>query len=112
MVFLRNHALSLTAAGLLALALGGCAGSGASGPALGTGGTGPADSTAGATSCGGAIANFEKVITADADTGNLNRSVYNRVVADLRPVKASCAAGQDAQARAQLAAVRSRYGYP
>lgn len=112
MVFLLNRARSLTVAGLLALALGGCAGSGANVPALGTGAAGPADSTAGATSCGGAIAHFEKVITADADTGNLNQSVFKRVVADLAPVKASCSAGKDAQARAQLASVRARYGYP
>lgn len=108
--------LSFGIAALAALLMAGCAGSGANVPALSTGGAtaarGPADSTEGASNCGAALANFEKVITADADTGNLNRSVYNRVVADLGPVKANCAAGKDAQARAQLAGVRARYGYP
>lgn len=102
----------LLGAALLALLAGGCAGTGASLPVVSASGGGAADSTGGASSCGTAIANFEKVVTADGETGNLNASVYKRVQADLRPVKATCAAGKDAQALAQLASVRSHYGYP
>lgn len=75
-------------------------------------GAGPADSTGGAAGCAAAIASFEKVINSDVETGNLGRSVYPRIVADLAKPKATCAAGRDGEARSQLAAVRARYGFP
>jgi hypothetical protein len=54
---------------------------------------------------------FEAVIDSDAQTGNLNKSVYPRITGDLAPVKRTCAAGSDAEANRQLAGVKSRYGY-
>src|SRR5690348_6013288 len=48
--------------------------------------------------CGGAIAEFESIVASDARTGNLNKGVYGRIVAELGPVKAQCGAGHDAQA--------------
>jgi hypothetical protein len=61
--------------------------------------------------CGSAISEFEAIVTSDASTGNLNKSVYNRVVAELGAVKAQCGAGHDAEASRALAAVKSRHGY-
>ncbi|MFG1396807.1 hypothetical protein [Roseixanthobacter pseudopolyaromaticivorans] len=73
---------------------------------------GAADSTAGAASCTSALANFMKVVDADAASGNLNQSVFKRISADLATPKATCAAGKDSESRSQLAAIRARYGYP
>jgi hypothetical protein len=61
--------------------------------------------------CGGAISEFEAIVTSDASTGNLNRSVYNRIVAELGPVKQQCGAGHDAEASRGLTAIKSRHGY-
>ncbi|HQS08016.1 MAG: hypothetical protein B7Y12_19000 [Rhizobiales bacterium 24-66-13] len=73
---------------------------------------GAADSTAGAASCTSALANFMKVVDADAASGNLNQSVFKRISSDLATPKATCAAGKDSESRNQLAAIRARYGYP
>ncbi|HZQ60216.1 MAG TPA: hypothetical protein VFC24_02645 [Casimicrobiaceae bacterium] len=64
-----------------------------------------------AAACGGAISEFEAIVTSDANTGNLNKSVYNRIVAELGPVKQQCGAGHDAEASRGLAAIKSRHGY-
>ncbi|OZA80200.1 MAG: hypothetical protein B7X76_08685 [Azorhizobium sp. 39-67-5] len=71
-----------------------------------------ADSTASAASCTSALANFMKVVDADAASGNLNQSVFKRISSDLATPKATCAAGKDSESRNQLAAIRARYGYP
>ena len=68
-------------------------------------------SPAAAAACGGAIAEFEAIATSDAGTGNLNKSVYHRIEAELAPVKAQCSAGHDAEASRGLAAIKSRHGY-
>ena len=69
--------------------------------------------TAGAASaaCGSAIGEFETIINSDAETGNLNKGVYRKIVSELAPVKAHCSAGRDAEANRALAAIRSRHGY-
>lgn len=61
--------------------------------------------------CGPAIAEFETIINSDAATGNLNKGVHRRIVAELAGVKASCAAGHDVEATRALAGVKSRHGY-
>ena len=61
--------------------------------------------------CGSAIATFETIINSDAETGNLNKGIHRRIVAELSSVKASCAAGRDADASRALAAIKSRHGY-
>jgi hypothetical protein len=61
--------------------------------------------------CGGAIGEFETIINSDAETGNLNKGVHRRIVAELGPVKANCAAGRDAEATRALTAIKSRHGY-
>jgi len=61
--------------------------------------------------CNGAIGEFETIITSDAETGNLNKGVYRKIVSELGPVKANCGAGRDAEASRALAAIKSRHGY-
>jgi hypothetical protein len=61
--------------------------------------------------CGSAIGEFEAIINSDAETGNLNKGVHKRIVAELAFVKASCVAGRDAEAVRTLASVKSRHGY-
>ncbi len=61
--------------------------------------------------CGGSISEFEAIVTSDANTGNLNKGVYHRIVAELGPVKQQCSAGHDADASRGLAAIKSRHGY-
>ena len=61
--------------------------------------------------CASAIAEFDAIISSDAETGNLNKSVYRRIVAELAPVRRNCAAGRDAEAGRALAAIKSRHGY-
>jgi hypothetical protein len=54
---------------------------------------------------------FEKIAGNDAATGNLNKSVYRLIVAELASVKRDCAAGREAQATRGLAIIKSRHGY-
>jgi hypothetical protein len=84
-----------------------------SGPGgTGSGYAGPAAPVvAGPPGCAAPIAEFVKIIDADAETGSLNPGVYNRVTTELGSVKQACAAGREADARNQLAAVKARYGY-
>jgi hypothetical protein len=110
----------------LALALTGCASNERTGPSMaapagpsvisgsgapGVTSTAPAPVVAGPPGCAGPIAEYIQVIDADAESGHLNPGVYNRVTTDLGPVKQTCAAGREAEARSQLASVKARYGY-
>ena len=61
--------------------------------------------------CLSALAEFEAIITSDAKTGNLNKSVSRRIAAELSSVQATCAAGRDADAIRQLGAIKHRFGY-
>jgi hypothetical protein len=61
--------------------------------------------------CGGAIGEFETIVNGDADTGNLNKGVHRRIIAELASAKANCAAGRDSDASRALAAIKSRHGY-
>lgn len=61
--------------------------------------------------CFGAIAKFQTVVTSDAETGNLNRSVYDQMQPELSRVAALCRSGQNAQALQALQGLKSRYGY-
>lgn len=66
---------------------------------------------AGPPGCAGPISEYQQIIDRDAETGSLNPGVFNRVSTDLEGVKRACAEGREAEARSQLAAVKSRYGY-
>ena len=70
-----------------------------------------ADAGTASAACIGAIGEFEIIINSDAESGNLNKGVYRKIVSELAPVKANCSAGRDAEASRALAAIKSRHGY-
>ncbi len=61
--------------------------------------------------CSGAIANFRAVVDSDAQTGNLNKSVYGRMLPEIERAAALCRAGHDGEGLRALQGVKSRYGY-
>jgi hypothetical protein len=62
--------------------------------------------------CAGEIARFRAVQDNDLQTGHVNRSVYDRILGEIRQAEALCTAGNDAGARAALNATKRRFGYP
>jgi hypothetical protein len=61
--------------------------------------------------CHSAISEFRRIIDSDAQTGNVNRSVYNRMLPELAKVTQTCDAGHGGAAVSALAALKHRYGY-
>jgi hypothetical protein len=61
--------------------------------------------------CSGTVASFRAVIDSDAQTGNLNKSVYGRMLPEIERAAALCRAGHDGEGLRALQAVKSRYGY-
>lgn len=61
--------------------------------------------------CSRAIEEFVAVIDSDVETGNLNRSAYTRIVADLRTIKSACVTGNEKDVLRRLSVVKHRYGY-
>lgn len=62
--------------------------------------------------CTKAIGHYEALVDRDVSTGYLSQSVYNQVVADIAAgPRPACAAGQDANALAELARVKKSHGY-
>lgn len=72
----------------------------------------PVAATAGGSDCGGVISRYRSVVKADADTGNVNKSVYSQIDEEIRRAEAACSAGRDAEARSLVSASKSRHGYP
>jgi hypothetical protein len=62
--------------------------------------------------CTASIARYRAVVKSDADTGNVNQSVYAQIDGEIKRAEAACASGQDGEARALVAASKSRHGYP
>jgi hypothetical protein len=62
--------------------------------------------------CSGEIARFRAVQENDLQTGHVNKSVYDRIRGEVDQAATICAAGNDAGARASLAATKRRFGYP
>ena len=62
--------------------------------------------------CSAVIGRYQAVLKADLDTGNVNKSVYDKIQGELVPANNACAAGRDAEARSLVAASKSRHGYP
>ena len=84
----------------------------AGGPTVIPGASSPSSiAVAGPAGCAGPISEYQQLLDSDAETGHLNPGVYNRIGVDLERVRASCAAGREAEARNQLAEVKRRYGY-
>jgi hypothetical protein len=116
--------MSVSAAVLVAaIALGGCNLSGsqtASAPAAppasvaaAPGGGAPSNSPAlpeGA-ACTGEINRYQAVLKADLGTGNVNKSVYDKIQTELARAAAACAAGHDAEAQGLVRASKEQHGY-
>jgi hypothetical protein len=62
--------------------------------------------------CAGEVGRFHAVIDNDVQIGHLNKSVYDRMVAEVDRASAACAAGRDAEATSLLRSTKSRFGYP
>lgn len=67
--------------------------------------------SAGPAQCAQPINQFQRVISADVNTGSLDKSVFPRIAADLGPVRAVCASGDVAAANRELQTVKRKYGY-
>jgi hypothetical protein len=61
--------------------------------------------------CTGEVARFQAVMDNDIATGHTTRPVYDRVSAEIAQARATCAAGNDGAAVAQINATKSRFGY-
>jgi hypothetical protein len=62
--------------------------------------------------CSGDVARFRAVIVNDLETGHVAKSVHDRIMPEIDRAGAVCAAGRDGEARALIAATKSRFGYP
>jgi hypothetical protein len=62
--------------------------------------------------CAGEVDRFQAVMDNDLATGHTTRSVHSRVSAEIGRARASCSAGNDAAAVAQIRATRTKFGYP
>jgi hypothetical protein len=62
--------------------------------------------------CSGDISRFRAVQDNDLQTGHVNRQVYDRIRGEIDQAAGLCSAGNDAGARAAIAATKRRYGYP
>jgi len=61
--------------------------------------------------CTRPIAEYEAIVDRDVTTGYLSQSVYDRINIELGGVRATCGAGREADARADLARVKTSHGY-
>jgi hypothetical protein len=112
-----RRTLSLSAAAaLLGLSLAACAGSGTpspSEPVVATPGTAATrGQLTGPPGCTRPIAEYEALVDRDVTTGYLSQVVYDRINTELASgPRPACAAGRDADARTQLARVKTAHGY-
>ena len=65
-----------------------------------------------AAACDEAITRFQRILNQDKKLGRVDKEVYDAAMAGMVPVAATCKAGQDAQAVAQLNAIKKKHGYP
>jgi hypothetical protein len=104
-----------TASAWLALSLAACGGASNPPPAQGVAATpGTAASRGpltGPPGCTRPIAEYEAIVDHDVTTGYLSQSVYDRINAELAGPRGACAAGREADARAQLSQVKTSHGY-
>lgn len=61
--------------------------------------------------CTADLKRYQAVLDADVGTGNVNRSVYEKIQAELVPVAQACAAGREAEARSLILSSKARHGY-
>jgi hypothetical protein len=100
--------MALAAAALLSACSQTSAPEPAAGPAVAVAAATPA---APGSRCGGDIGRLRSVMENDLAMGHVNRSVYDKVGADLDRAEAACSAGRDGEAARMVAATRARHGY-
>jgi hypothetical protein len=61
--------------------------------------------------CSSAIGSYQTIVQHDADTGNVNQSVFHQIEDEISRAAAACSAGHDGEARALLQASKNRHGY-
>jgi hypothetical protein len=61
--------------------------------------------------CTDKLNSYQKVLTADVTTGNLNQKVYDEIEADLSRAANACAAGKDGEALSIIHATKEKHGY-
>ncbi len=66
----------------------------------------------GGAGCTGDVARYQAVMDNDYTTGNVGQSVYKQIESEIGQARAACANGNDASARAMVAASKKRHGYP
>ena len=106
----------LLVSALLGLSLAACAGGAtppSSEPIAATPGTAATrGQLAGPPSCTKPIAEYEALVDRDVTTGYLSQVVYDRINEELAAgPRPACAAGREADARLQLARVKTSHGY-
>ncbi|NJO54731.1 MAG: hypothetical protein HC829_07725 [Bacteroidales bacterium] len=63
-------------------------------------------------SCGAELSAYKAVMDNDLRTGHVNKTVYDKVIAELAGRVASCQAARSYEAIALMNATKRRYGYP
>jgi hypothetical protein len=64
-----------------------------------------------AAACTDKLNTYQKVLTGDVTTGNLNQKVYDEIEADLSRAATACAAGKDGEALGIIHATKEKHGY-
>jgi hypothetical protein len=62
--------------------------------------------------CSDEITRYSTITTNDYNTGYLSPSIYDQITVEIAKAADACRAGQDAQARALVAASKHKHGYP
>jgi hypothetical protein len=100
---------------IAALALGGCNRTTATAPVAPAVPQGPVrpvwPSLPETAACTKELNHYQTVLDADVGTGNLNRSVYEEIEADLSRAASACADGKDGEARAIIHSTKIKHGY-
>jgi hypothetical protein len=61
--------------------------------------------------CTNDLNHYQTVLDADVGTGNLNRSVYDEIEADLSRAANACGNGRDGEARVIIRSTKLKHGY-
>lgn len=64
-----------------------------------------------AAACADSLNSYQKVLTADVTSGNLNKTVYEQIEADLLRAANACAAGKDGEALGIIRSTKEKHGY-
>jgi hypothetical protein len=64
-----------------------------------------------AAACTDNLNHYQTVLNADVGTGNVNRSVYDEIEADLMRAANACSAGRDSEAAGIIRSTKVKHGY-